>query len=89
MEECYFTNNFLKSNTPSWVFFTIFKLCKWYQIVQRMIFFYILSLEVTRRVDFKITPFYLTAKGQYFQFNDFMKMSITDMCKTYLIYTLK
>ena len=27
-------NNFAKSNTPPWVFFTFFKLCKWYQIVQ-------------------------------------------------------
>ena len=25
--------NFTKSNTPPWVFFTIFKLYKWYQIV--------------------------------------------------------
>ena len=25
--------NFTKSNTPTWVFFTIFKLYKWYQIV--------------------------------------------------------
>ena len=27
-EACKFT----KVNTPPWVFFTIFKLCKWYQI---------------------------------------------------------
>ena len=26
--------NFTKSNTPSWVFFTFFKLYKWYQIAQ-------------------------------------------------------
>ena len=26
--------NFTKSNTPQWVFFTFFKLHKWYQIVQ-------------------------------------------------------
>ena len=25
-----------KSNTPPWVFFTIFKLCKWYQIAQNI-----------------------------------------------------
>ena len=25
-----------KSNTPPWVFFTFFKLCKWYNIVQRI-----------------------------------------------------
>ena len=25
-----------KSNTPSWVFFTFFKLYKWYQIAQRI-----------------------------------------------------
>ena len=27
--------NFTKSNTPPWVFFTFFKLYKWYQIAQR------------------------------------------------------
>ena len=27
--------NFTKINTPSWVFFTFFKLHKWYQIAQR------------------------------------------------------
>ena len=38
MEACYFyeTCNFTKSNTPPWVFFTYFKLCKWYQIAQCM-----------------------------------------------------
>ena len=30
-------------------------------------------LEVTGRVDFKTTHFYLTAKGRYFQFTDLMK----------------
>ena len=29
---------FVKSNTPSWVFFTFFKLNKWYQIAQRITF---------------------------------------------------
>ena len=28
--------NFTKINTPSWVFFTFFKLYKWYQIVQHI-----------------------------------------------------
>ena len=28
--------NFTKINTSSWVFFTLFKLCKWYQIAQRI-----------------------------------------------------
>ena len=32
MEECYFYH---KSNTPSWVFFTFFKLHKWYQIAEK------------------------------------------------------
>ena len=31
---------FTKSNTPPWVFFTFFKLYKWYQIVQRITFTY-------------------------------------------------
>ena len=33
MEECYFKT---KSNTPAWVFFTCFKLYKWYYIAQRI-----------------------------------------------------
>ena len=28
--------NFTKSNTPPWVFFTLLKLYKWYQIVQNV-----------------------------------------------------
>ena len=28
--------NFTKSNTPPWVFFTFFKLYKWYQIAQNI-----------------------------------------------------
>ena len=31
-------DNFTKINTPAWVFFTFFKLYKWYQIAQRIIF---------------------------------------------------
>ena len=30
------TCNFTKSNTPPWLFFTFFKLYKWYQIAQRI-----------------------------------------------------
>ena len=42
MEECHLVNLqaetciFIKSNTPPWVFFTIFKLHKWYRIAQRI-----------------------------------------------------
>ena len=28
--------NFTKSNTPAWVFFTFFKLCKWYGIAKNV-----------------------------------------------------
>ena len=28
--------NITKINTPEWVFFTVLKLCKWYQIAQRI-----------------------------------------------------
>ena len=31
--------NFTMTNTPPWVFFTFFKLYKWYQIAQRTIYF--------------------------------------------------
>ena len=40
MEECYFQQSYrlackiTKINTPLWVFFTFFKLYKWYQIMQ-------------------------------------------------------
>ena len=30
--------NFIKSNIPPWVFFTFFKLYKWYQIAQHTIY---------------------------------------------------
>ena len=30
--------NFTKINAPPWVFLTFFKLCKWYQIAQRISF---------------------------------------------------
>ena len=30
--------NFTKSNTPPWVFFVIFKLNKWYQITQNILY---------------------------------------------------
>ena len=33
------TYNFTKSNASPWVFFTFFKLCKWYQIVQSITYF--------------------------------------------------
>ena len=43
LEECYFQQscrlkacNYTKSNTPLWVFFTFFKLYKWYQIPQNI-----------------------------------------------------
>ena len=38
MEESYFACNFTKSNTPPWLFFTFFKLYKWYQIAQSNIY---------------------------------------------------
>ena len=41
MEECYFklllACNFTKSSTPPWVFFTFFKLYKWYKIAQNIV----------------------------------------------------
>ena len=37
--------NFTKSSTPSWVFFTFFKLYKWYQIVQRIAYTQLPSLK--------------------------------------------
>ena len=34
----FLTCNLAKSNTPPWVFFIFFKLCKWYQNAQRVTF---------------------------------------------------
>ena len=40
--------NSTKSNTPSWVFFTFFKLCEWHQIAQSTTFFiYFFPFSVT------------------------------------------
>ena len=32
------SRHFTKSNAPPWIFFTFFKLCKWYQIAQSVIY---------------------------------------------------
>ena len=46
------TCKFTKSNTPPWMFFTIFKLCKWYQIVQRITFIHTVFLVGIAIADF-------------------------------------
>ena len=43
-EACNFTN----SNTPPWMFFTFFKLYKWYQIAQRI------TYDRDRRQEFNL-----------------------------------
>ena len=43
MEKCYFYCNFTKGSSPPWMFFTFFKLYKWYKIGQRII--YIQSIQ--------------------------------------------
>ena len=40
--------NFTKSNTPPWMFFTFFKLYKWYQIAQRI------TYDRDRRQEFNL-----------------------------------
>ena len=37
--------NFTKSNTPPWVFFKYFKLCKWYQIAQHIAYIFLHSSD--------------------------------------------
>ena len=49
MEECYFSCNYAKSNTPPWFFLTFSKLYKWYQIAQRITYvtrYWLLNLPV-------------------------------------------
>ena len=41
--------NFTKINTPPWVFFTFFKLYKWYQIAQHITFIYLFLFINERR----------------------------------------
>ena len=51
--------NFTKINTPPWVFFTFFKLYKWYQIAQRTTFMLLLISLYSRpipNVSVPITP---------------------------------
>ena len=52
-------SNFTKSSTPPWVYFTFFKLCKWYQIAQSIMYEYLewwifpkkqLHLVITRQL---------------------------------------
>ena len=38
--------NFTKSNTPLWMFFSFFKLYKWYQIAQSVLFILKLTCEL-------------------------------------------
>ena len=38
--------NFTKSHTPLWVFFTSFKLYKWYQIAQSVTYVFLTLLEI-------------------------------------------
>ena len=64
MKECYFQQsyslcNFTKSFTPPWVFFTFFKLYKWYQI-QLWINFYQIFFSTT----WDIVPSEISSKEQ-------------------------
>ena len=47
--------NFTKSNTPPWVFFTAFKLYKWYQIAQSTP--YLFSQKLLARISLEIHHF--------------------------------
>ena len=56
----------VKSNTPPWVFFTFFRLYKWYQIVQRIILCQIFKLLT--KVILLITINYLVSpKLEFYQ----------------------
>ena len=46
--------NFTKINTPPWVFFTLFKLYKWYQIAQRITYMHLLFLRRTFHTNYKL-----------------------------------
>ena len=54
--------NFAKINTPPWVFFTFFKLCKWYQIAQRTTFVLILIRRMQKSNSF--SQIYLMRVGK-------------------------
>ena len=46
--------NFTKSNTPSRVFFTFFKLYKWYQIAQSITMLWETGLHYTRIQEWRL-----------------------------------
>ena len=45
--------NFSKSNTPPWVFFKFFKLYKWYQIAQSIIYIFLRKLRIKKKTTRK------------------------------------
>ena len=53
MEEVFF--NFTKINTPPGMFFTFFKLYKWYQIAQRISYYQYISELSTTSIRFTDT----------------------------------
>ena len=76
--------NFTKINTPPWVFFTLFKLCKWYQIAQRTTFWksktlLLLKLTLTCVLDFtKILtdPFFTNTPAHFAFFKILRQMTL-------------
>ena len=56
--EVLFLVKFTKSNTPTWVFFTLFKLYKWYQIAQ--------SIFILRKLLSRVLSFSRLFNVQFF-----------------------
>ena len=70
-----FVCSFTKSNTPPWMFFTFFKLCKWYQIAQRISCRVSLKQLITcyfmcfSKTFYYLTGLYFNILAKYFKWN--------------------
>ena len=58
--------NFTKNNTPPWVFFTLFKLCKWYQIAQNITYIFDKVLMPLNSLMFLTTTKFDLVRPGYF-----------------------
>ena len=89
MEECYLSLlqaqacNFTKNNTPLWVFFTFFKLYKWYQNAQSIAYVQInlILISAALMLGFNLTIILLSEceYGKSISFTKYLSVSIQIM----------
>ena len=70
--------NFTKNDIPPWVFFTLFKLCKWYQIAQNITYIFDKVLMPLNSLMFlTTTKFDLVRPGYFSNANVFENLWIS------------